>query len=115
MNKWFVYEGNILRAAQPTKALAMKYMKKGRRLLKNPLRNKPIKLKGKSKAKYITLLNRASKVTLRTPWKNLNYNEKKYIRQGVDRMLANDFSRGGYGGKYRRYVLKGGKLPDLPK
>jgi hypothetical protein len=67
------------------------------------------------KAKYITLLNRASKVTLRAEWKNLNFNEKKYIRQGVDRMLANDYSCGSYGGKYKRYVLKGGKLPDLPK
>ena len=68
-----------------------------------------------TKAKYKTLLNRASKVTLRTEWDNLNYNEKLYIRQGVDRMLANDYSKGGYGGKYKRYVLKGGKLPDLPE
>jgi len=69
----------------------------------------------KGKAKYVTLLNRASKVTLRTEWKNLNYNEKQYIKQGVDRMLSNDYSRGGYRGKYKSYVLKGGKLPSLPK
>lgn len=37
-NKWFVYEGKTLRAAQPTKSGAMKFMKKGRRLLKNPLK-----------------------------------------------------------------------------
>ena len=35
-NKWFVYEGNILRAAQPTKAGAIKYMKPGRVLRKTP-------------------------------------------------------------------------------
>lgn len=37
-NKWFVYEGKTLRAAQPTKTGAMKYMKTGRRLLKKPLK-----------------------------------------------------------------------------
>jgi len=26
-------------------------------------------------------------------------------------MLAKDTSRGGYGGKYKRYILKGGRLP----
>jgi len=31
-NKWFVYEGKTLRAAQPTKKIALKYMKKGRTL-----------------------------------------------------------------------------------
>ena len=36
-NRYFVYEGNVLRAAQPTKTGAMKYMKYGRRLRKSPL------------------------------------------------------------------------------
>ena len=63
------------------------------------------------KIKYKTLLNRASKVTFQTDWNKLKYGGKVYIRQGIDRMLAKDTSRGGYGGKYKRYILKGGRLP----
>lgn len=35
-NRYFVYDGNILRAAQKTKAGAMKYMKPGYKLRKTP-------------------------------------------------------------------------------
>jgi len=35
-NRWFVYDGNILRAAQSTKSGAMKYMKPGYKLRKTP-------------------------------------------------------------------------------
>jgi len=65
----------------------------------------------KRKPKYKTLLNRGSKVTFQTDWNKLKYDEKVYIRQGIDRMLARDISRGGYGGKYKRFILKGGRLP----
>jgi len=35
-NRYFVYEGDVLRAAQPIKAGAMKFMKPGRVLRKSP-------------------------------------------------------------------------------
>jgi hypothetical protein len=66
-------------------------------------------------AKYKTLLNRASRVTFRHEYDELTHDEKIYIRTGVDRMLNRDTSRGGYGGKYYSYILKGGKLPKPMK
>ena len=36
-NRYFVYEGNILRAGQKTKKGALRFMKKGRILRKSPL------------------------------------------------------------------------------
>jgi len=35
-NRWFVYEGDILRAAQKTKAGAMRFMKPNYKLRKTP-------------------------------------------------------------------------------
>lgn len=34
MNRYFVYEGDILRAAQPKLHVAMKYFKKGRKIFR---------------------------------------------------------------------------------
>ena len=62
-------------------------------------------------AKYKTMLERGSKATFRVDWNKLSSDEKIYIKQGIDRMLIGDVSRGGYGGKFKRYILKGGRLP----
>ena len=37
-NKYFVYEGNTLRAAQTTKKSALRYMKPGRKIRKTPMK-----------------------------------------------------------------------------
>lgn len=63
-------------------------------------------------AKYKTLLNRASRVTFGKEYDDLpTIEEKRYIKIGVDRMLDNDTSRGGYSGEYKRYILEGGYMP----
>lgn len=64
------------------------------------------------KPSYSVMLNRASLVTFRVPYDKLSTSaEKHYIKVGVDRMLAKDYSNGGYGGKYLQYIIKGGRLP----
>lgn len=66
--------------------------------------------------RYKTLLNRASNVTFGKKYDELKtIEEKQYIKVGVDRMLDNDTSRGGYGGDYKKYILEGGHLPAREK
>ena len=64
-----------------------------------------------SKDKYKTMLNRASLVTWNAPYKKLTHAEKHYTQRGLDRMLNNDTSSGGYGGRFKEFILKGGRKP----
>jgi len=64
-------------------------------------------------AKYITLLDRASKVTFGIGWKELStFYDKVYIKKAVDRLLNNDVF---WLSKYKRYILKGGRFPKPMK
>jgi len=60
--------------------------------------------------KYITLLNRASRVTFNKEFGELSFHEKEYIKELVDRMIAERVS-GSYGGKYKKYIREGGYKP----
>lgn len=70
----------------------------------------------KKKNEYDLMLRRASIVTWHVPYNKLTtHEEKRYIELGVNRMLANDTERGGYGGRFKEYILKGGRVPKRIK
>lgn len=64
----------------------------------------------KKNQKCSKVLDRASKVTFNSTYKKLTSSEKHYIEQGVVRIFEGS-DVGGYGGKYKRYILDGGRKP----